>query len=54
MVDDITTSGIIGMSGAKITFEEIDSFYTVVGEGKHRHPMDNIIYKYNQGGEKAL
>ena len=43
----VTTSGLLGVSGVKITSEDIDFAYTGVGGTKHRHPMGTIKQKDN-------
>ena len=51
LTKDITTSGLLGVSGVMIPSEEIDFTYTGVGGTKHHHPMKTIKQKEKDGGE---
>ena len=46
LAEDFITSGLFGVSGVNIPFEENYSAYTLVRGGGNHHPMGIIRQKY--------
>ena len=45
LAEEVTASGLHGVSGVKIPFEDIDSVYNGVGLENYHHTVENISQK---------